>query len=132
MMTHEDLASVRTVDLTTFGRKTGFARSVEIWWFHVDSRFIITGTPGPRDWLANVRADPRVLIGVQGTRIEATAHEVVDRELRKLVFSQRETRWYATQSEFRQLVEEAPMIEIILNDTTRPAGFDVRRRAELI
>lgn len=132
MLTREDLASVRTVELTTFGRRTGLPRSIEIWWFHVGGRFIITGTPGRRDWLANVRANPRVVIGVQGTQIEATAHEVVDSELRELVFSRNETSWYSTQSEFRHLVDKAPMIEVVLAGTTRPGMSEIGSRAELI
>ncbi len=132
MLIREDLVEVRTIELTTFGRRTGLPRSVEIWWFHVGGRFIITGTPGRRDWLANVRANPRVVIGVQGYQIEATAHEVVDSELRELVFSRRETNWYSTQTEFRHLVETAPMIEVVLADTTRPRMSGIGSRAELI
>ncbi len=131
MFTLEDLASVRTIDLITHGRKTGLPRRVEIWWFHVDGRFIITGTPGRRDWMANVRSNPRVVIEVHGTEIHATAREVNEMEFRELVFSQRETRWYATQSEFRRLVETAPMIEIVLDDMPEPGSFDLGSRAEL-
>lgn len=131
MLIREDLVEVRTIELTTFGRRTGLPRSVEIWWFHVGGRFIITGTPGRRDWLANVRANPRVVIGVQGYQIEATAHEV-DSELRELVFSRRETNWYSTQTEFRHLVETAPMIEVVLADTARPRMSGIGSRAELI
>lgn len=132
MLTREELASTRTIDLTTYGRKTGLPRRVEIWWFHVDGRFIITGTPGRRDWLANVRSDSRVVIGVNGTKIEGTAREVEDAEFRELVFSQRETRWYASQSELRRLIESAPMIEVLLGDLTGPSAVDIGRRVELI
>ena len=68
-ITPEDLdrlATIRTIDLTTFGRKSGVPRRIEIWWFHVGGRFIITGTPGRRDWLANVKANPTVVIHVDG------------------------------------------------------------------
>lgn len=117
VLSKEDLAATRTIDLTTYGRKTGRPRTVEIWWFYVDGRFIITGTPGRRDWLANVRHDPRVVIGVDGTQIEATAHEILDRRLRRLVFDHHETRWYSTQAELDLLVETAPMIEVRLDGT---------------
>lgn len=116
-LTPEDLkrlASIRTIDLTTFGRKSGRPRRIEIWWFHVDGRFIITGTPGQRDWLANVRANPTVVIHVDGQDIETTARPIEDRQHRLEVFSQPETRWYSTQAELDRLVAEAPMIEIDL------------------
>lgn len=132
MFTHEDLAAVRTIDLTTFGRKTGQPRRVEIWWFAVGGRLIITGTPGRRDWLANVRANPRVVIGVNGVEIQATAREVEDPEFRELVFTQRETRWYSTQSELRRLVETAPMIEIVVDDVGQSPPTDGGMQVELI
>lgn len=108
----EDLASTRTIDLTTYGRRTGLPRTVEIWWFHLDGRFIITGTPGRRDWLANVRNDPRVVIGVRGRELHTTAEEILDIEFRRRVFDRPETHWYTSQAELERLVETAPMIEV--------------------
>ena len=32
---------------------------IEIWMLDIDGRFFITGTPGRRDWLANLMAEPR-------------------------------------------------------------------------
>ena len=61
---HEWLAAQRTIDLTTVGRKSGEPRRIEIWWFHVDGRFIISGTPGRRHWLANILVNPDVVIHV--------------------------------------------------------------------
>lgn len=115
MLTRSDLAQARTIDLTTFGRRSGLPRTVEIWWFHVDGRFIITGTPGRRDWLANVRDRRDVVIGVSGTEIEATVREVHDPEFRRRVFTHRETRWYSSQAELDRLVASAPMIEVLLD-----------------
>jgi deazaflavin-dependent oxidoreductase (nitroreductase family) len=110
----DHFASIRTIDLTTFGRTSGEARRIEIWWFHVDGRFIITGTPGRRDWLANVKANPSVVIHVDGRDIETTATVIEDRQRRLEVFSKPETRWYSTQAELDRLVAEAPMIEVDL------------------
>ena len=127
-----ELAEVRTIDLTTYGCKTGLPRRIEIWWFHIEGRFFITGTPGRRDWLANIRSNPRVVVHVRGGDFEATAREVSDPQLRELVFSQPETRWYSTQSEFRRLVNTAPMIEILLDGKAEARAFEVRNRPELI
>lgn len=117
----DQLAARRTIDLTTFGRKTGLPRRIEIWWFHVDGRFVITGTPGRRDWLANVIANPTVVVHVDGVDIEGTARVVEDAELRRMVFTQPSTRWYSTQVELDRLVATAPMIELQL----RIAGEEV-------
>ena len=54
-----ELAAYRTIDLTTVGRRSGRESRIEIWWFLVDGRFFITGTPGARDWYANVTFDPK-------------------------------------------------------------------------
>jgi deazaflavin-dependent oxidoreductase (nitroreductase family) len=107
-------ASIRTIDLTTFGRKSGKPRRIEIWWFHVDGSFIITGTPGRRDWLANVRANPSVIVHVDGRDIETTVSLIEDRGRRLEVFNEPNTRWYSTQAQLDRLLDEAPMIEVHL------------------
>ena len=108
----ERLAARRTIELTTYGRETGLPRRIEIWWFHVDGRFVITGTPGRRDWLANVITNPTVIVHVDGADIGATARVVEEAEFRRSVFTQPSTRWYTTQAELDHLVETAPMIEL--------------------
>lgn len=115
MLSRRDLSEIRTIDLTTSGRRSGLPRTVEIWWFNIDGRFIITGTPGRRDWLANVRSDPRVVIGARGTEIEATVQEILDPEFRRRVFTQSETQWYSSQAELDRLVEAAPMVEVVFD-----------------
>jgi deazaflavin-dependent oxidoreductase (nitroreductase family) len=48
----------RTIDITTKGRKTGQLRRTEIWFHNLDGSLYITGTPGRRDWYANLLACP--------------------------------------------------------------------------
>ena len=112
-------ASVLTIDITTFGRKTGLPRRIEIWWFRVEGRFIITGTPGRRDWIANVMHDPRLIVHVDGQDIESEATPILDWEFRRKVFTQPETSWYTTHEELDRLVRTAPMIEVHLNGSAR-------------
>lgn len=110
----EQLASQQTIDITTYGRKSGSARRIEIWWFRVGDRFVITGTPGRRDWLANVANDPRIVIHTKDSDIDAVASVVTDPVFRREVFTQHQTRWYSTQAQLEHLVATAPMIEIHL------------------
>ncbi len=49
----------RTIDITTIGKKTGRPRRKEIWFHNLDRSFYITGTPGSRDWYANLVANPK-------------------------------------------------------------------------
>lgn len=113
-MSPDDLARHLTIDLTTTGRRSGRPSRIEIWWFRVDGRFVITGTPGPRDWYANVLADPRVTVHVGGLDLPATATPVADPGFRRRVFTDARTSWYSTQAELERLVAEAPMVEVAL------------------
>lgn len=114
------LASHQTIEITTFGRRSGRPRRIEIWWFSVDGRYVITGTPGRRDWYANIRADPRLIVHVDGRDIEATASIVDDTVFRRRVFTRPQTSWYSSQAELDRLVATAPMIEVHLSSSMGP------------
>lgn len=114
--TVEALRSTMTIDLTTIGRISGEPRTVEIWWFHVEGRFIITGTPGPRDWLANVRHNPAVVITAPLGDFAGTAVEIDDEGFRRAVFTHPDIGWYKSQAELAALIATAPMIEVVFDD----------------
>jgi deazaflavin-dependent oxidoreductase (nitroreductase family) len=124
----EALASTRTIDLTTFGKRSGLPRRIEIWWFNVGGRFFITGTPGKRDWLANVLTDPRVIVHVNGLEIEATASLVVNEDSRIQVLTHPNTRWYSTQAELDELVRSSPMVEVHLPTRPNPPTEEAMER----
>jgi deazaflavin-dependent oxidoreductase (nitroreductase family) len=109
------LAATRMIDLTTTGHRTGQPRTVEIWWFHVDGRFIITGTPGRRDWYANVLRNPELEITTPIGSFAARAVPVTDVDSRRAVFIDLAANWYSSQTELDLLIETAPMVEIHLN-----------------
>ena len=67
------LAKDLTIDLTTTGRHSGRPRRIEIWMLKVGDRIVITGTPGPRDWYANLCADGRC-IETRGTKTVKQLH----------------------------------------------------------
>lgn len=111
----ERLAATRTIDITTIGRRSGRPARIEIWWFRVDDRFIITGTPGPRDWYANVLADPSITVHTPFGDFEGQAAPITDAGFRRLIFTDPERSWYKSQTELDELVDSAPMIEITFN-----------------
>ena len=113
-MSPEELANHLTIDLTTVRRRSGRPSRIEIWWFRIDRRFVITGTPGPRDWFANVLAEPSVTIHVGGLDLAATATPTTDPAFRRRVLSDPQTSWYRTQAQLDRLVAEAPMVEVEL------------------
>ncbi len=53
------LATDRTIDITTVGRASGQPRRIETWFYRVGDRFFLSGSPGKRDWYANLLAEPR-------------------------------------------------------------------------
>ena len=111
------LASDPTIDITTTGRRSGQPRRIEIWMMVVDDRFFITGTPGPRDWLANLRAHPELVVHLKGSStadIAAVASEVVDEPTRRTVLEHLTTSWYRGQVPLDELVRTAPMVEVNL------------------
>lgn len=110
------LAADTTIDLTTIGRRTGRPSRIEIWILKVGDRLIITGTPGPRDWYANLLADPTCTIHLKErlrADIAAVAHPVRDPAVRLEVFEHLEATWYRNQGEdLETLLDEAPMVQL--------------------
>ena len=114
MVDPAELARHRTIDLSTIGRRSGQWRRVEIWWFLFEEKLIITGTPGRRDWLANLRADPRLVIHAPEGDFPGEAVEISDPAYRRRFFESRQTRWYSNQAGLQAMVERAPMVEVFL------------------
>ena len=114
---HSDL----TIDFTTTGRHSGEPRRIEIWMLSVDGRLIITGTPGPRDWLANVAANPACVIHLKQrvhADLPAEANVVTDPELRRHVLMSDEAAWYRQQGDdIEDVLNDAPMVEITITST---------------
>ena len=109
----EVLATVETVDITTTGRSSGLPRRVEIWMYAVVGRYVITGTPGPRDWYANLLADPSMTLHLpDGTDLAALAAPIDDDEIRRAVFTADRTWWYRSQVPVDELVASSPMVEL--------------------
>lgn len=48
----------RLVDITTTGRKSGKAHRKEVRLRHLDGQVYLSNNPGPRDWAANLFANP--------------------------------------------------------------------------
>jgi deazaflavin-dependent oxidoreductase (nitroreductase family) len=85
----EALERNRTIDITTVGAKSGQPRRIEIWaWLDGDTVYL-TGTPGRRDWYANLRASPDFTLHLkQGARLDVAvrARPIEDEKERRSVF----------------------------------------------
>ena len=107
------LSAVETVEISTRGRSSGRLRRIEIWMYEIDGRYFITGTPGPRDWYANVLAEPILTLHLPGQiDLEATAIPMNDSIVRRAVFTADKTWWYRSQTSVDDLVANSPMVEL--------------------
>jgi deazaflavin-dependent oxidoreductase (nitroreductase family) len=96
-----DLPSTGTCDLTTIGRRSGQPRRIEIWYVVIDGQLALTGSPGPRDWLWNLRARPEAVLHLRDPELDLAviADEVTAADQRRRFVEEawRSQPWYADQ-----------------------------------
>ena len=111
-----------TCDVNTVGRRSGRTRRVEIWYVVIDGRLVLTGTPGTRHWLANLRNHPGAVLHLREPSADhaVTPEEVTDSVARRRIAEQawRLQPWYAEQPySIDDWVERSPMVVLT---STRP------------
>ena len=82
------LENDRTIDITTTGRNSGQPRRIEIWQYHHDGRTFLSGSPGTRDWYANLLRDPELIFHLKGSAqadLPAIARPITDEDERREV-----------------------------------------------
>ncbi len=108
-----ELAHGQVVDITTHGRKTGLPRRIEMVFHTVDGRIVISGHPGrPRDWLANLMANPRMTLHLKGRLVAdlpAQARVITDLEERERLLAPVARAW---RIDHGLMVRSAPLIEV--------------------
>jgi hypothetical protein len=93
-------------------------RRIEIWYFLLDGRVYITGTPGPRDWYANLLAQPRLVFHVkEGAQADlpARATPITEPAARRRVLGDvmRSNSWFRAQSyDLDAWVAASPLVAI--------------------
>ena len=94
------VANVKTLKLTTTGRKSGQPRTAEIW-FVVDGDhlFVQAGKAAQKGWLVNVKSNPQVVLDIAGTKLRGRATLIKDSAEREHVFALiRQKYWRARVS----------------------------------
>jgi deazaflavin-dependent oxidoreductase (nitroreductase family) len=105
-------------DITTTGRRSGRPRRIEIWYFVVDGRVYITGTPGRRDWYANILVEPRITFHVkQGAKADlaARATPITDPADRARIMTaiRERSAWYVAQGHsLDEWVARSPLVAL--------------------
>ena len=79
-------------DLTTTGRKTGLARTVELRFVYLQGCFYASSSRvRGKHWCQNMIKNPNVELRVGSARLRCTATQVVDAELREKILRLRES-----------------------------------------
>src|SRR5690349_9889236 len=100
------------IDITTTGRKSGKPSKIEIAFHNFDGILYITGTPGRRDWYANLLAQPQFTFHLKQSAqadLQATATPITDDATRRQVLSKVVAKWNK-QNEFEAFVQSSPLV----------------------
>ena len=107
----------RTIDITTTGRKTGQLRRTEIWFHNLDGEIYITGTPGTRDWYANMLTTPEMTFHLkESIRVDlpARATPVLDQAKRRDILTRICQKLGRGESDLEARVEGSPLVQVEL------------------
>ena len=106
----------RTIDITPTGRKSGQAQRIEIWFHNLDGQIYITGSPGRRNWYANLRANPAFTFhlkeGVQAD-LPARATPIEEESARRAIMSRLLQRLNRSQ-DLESWVADSPLVAVTL------------------
>jgi deazaflavin-dependent oxidoreductase (nitroreductase family) len=108
------LAEGRTIDITTTGRTSGQPRRIEMWFHNLDGTVYITGTPGKRDWYANLVAHPDFTFHLkQGVTADlpARATPITDPAARRAVLTRIVER-VGRSADLDAWLAESPLVEV--------------------
>lgn len=121
------LARGHLIDLTTYGRRTGLPRRIELVFHAIDGRVVISGMPRrrPRAWLLNVRANPRVIFhlkSIVAADLAATAREITDADERRALMARVAANW--GRDDLDEMLAYSPLIEVEIDGyaPAQPSG----------
>ena len=114
------LENDRTIDITTTGRNSGQPRRIEVWRYRYDGRTFLSGSPGTRDWYANLLADPEFTFHLKGSAqadLPAIAHPITDEGERREVIRGILEDLGRGSDRFEEWVARSPLVEVEFLDT---------------
>jgi deazaflavin-dependent oxidoreductase (nitroreductase family) len=77
-----------TVEITTMGRRTGRPRRIETWRYRAGGRYWLTGSPGSRDWFANLLAHPEFTLHLDHLDLPVRGRVVTDQHERAQILGE--------------------------------------------
>lgn len=112
--TRRALARDRTIDITTIGRTSGQPRRIEMAFHNLDGEIYITGTPGKRDWYANLVANPAFTFHLkQSAAADLVAHAtpITDPDARRAILA-RILANIGRSAELETWMSESPLVRV--------------------
>jgi F420H(2)-dependent quinone reductase len=109
----------RTVDITTTGRRSGKPVRIETWSYPVDGRIFLSGSPGRRDWYANLVANPEFVFHLKGSvraDLPARARPIVEEDERRAVIRRLFEVLGGFGGNLEAWVARSPLVEVELED----------------
>ena len=113
------LGKDRVIDMTTIGRTSGQPRRKETWFHNIDGKIYLTGTPGKRDWYANMVANPSFTFHLKQSAtadLAAQAHPVTDAAERRAVFTRIFSNIGRAASELPAWEAGSPLVEVTFDE----------------
>jgi deazaflavin-dependent oxidoreductase (nitroreductase family) len=113
------LENDRTIDITTTGRTSGQPRRIEIWRYRYDGRTFLSGSPGTRDWYANLLRNPGFTFHLKGSiqaDLPAVARPITDEAERREVVRGILEDLGRGQGRVEDWVAGSPLVEVEFRD----------------
>jgi len=113
------LAKDRVIDMTTTGKTSGQPRRKETWFHNIDGRIYLTGTPGKRDWYANMVTNPRFTFHLKESAqadLAATARPVTDPAERARIFPRILANVNRPATDLPAWEAGSPLVEVTFED----------------
>ena len=108
------LQTDRVIDITTTGRKSQQPRRIEIWFRQLNGRTFITGSPGRRDWYANLLAHPSFTFHLKESHqadLPATARAITEEGERREILTPVVALWDGGH-DLDAWIASAPLVEV--------------------
>ena len=113
------LAKDRVIDMTPIGRTSGQPRRKETWFHNIDGQVYLTGTPGKRDWYANMVAHPAFTFHLKESvtaDLAAHATPVTETAERERVLARILSNIGRPASDLPTWVERSPLVAVTFDD----------------
>lgn len=102
------------IDITTTGRKSGSPRRIELVFHNIDGRVVLSGSPGRRDWYANLVANPAFTFHLKGpvkADLPALARPITEPVERREVMERVTANWQVPDR-IELFMRRAPLVEV--------------------